>query len=189
MRGVFGPCDGNHTNNRRQNLALLHRHCHDLFHSPRCPFMTMARALKSHVRGKPVLSLSKGSHAWFGVARERSTAPATTTWAAHTISNSIECKADLTPMGFSRIMSSRLDRDQELGMNGKVRNHIKEHRLRHGLSQEELANAVGVSRQSINSIERGRYTPSLPLALRFAQLFGCATDELFQLEEEVKKWK
>ncbi|UCC64963.1 MAG: helix-turn-helix transcriptional regulator [Anaerolineae bacterium] len=74
-------------------------------------------------------------------------------------------------------------------MNGKVRNHIKEHRLRHGLSQEELANAAGVSRQSINSIERGRYTPSLPLALRFAQLFGCPTDELFELEEEIKTWK
>jgi putative transcriptional regulator len=74
-------------------------------------------------------------------------------------------------------------------MNGKVRNHIKKHRLRLGLSQEELANAVGVSRQSINSIERGRYTPSLPLALRFARLFGCATDELFELEEEVKTWK
>ncbi|MCW4055497.1 MAG: helix-turn-helix transcriptional regulator [Candidatus Bathyarchaeota archaeon] len=74
-------------------------------------------------------------------------------------------------------------------MNSKVRNHLKEYRLRHGLSQEELAKAVGVSRQSINSIERGRYTPSLPLALRFAQLFGCPTDELFKLEEEFKTWK
>lgn len=69
-------------------------------------------------------------------------------------------------------------------MGGKVRNHIREHRLRLGLSQGELANAVGISRQSINSIERGRYTPSLPLALRFARFFGRATDELFELEEE-----
>ncbi len=69
-------------------------------------------------------------------------------------------------------------------MNGKVRSHIKEHRLQRGLSQQELADAVGVSRQSINSIERGRYTPSLPLALRFARLFGCATEELFEIEEE-----
>jgi putative transcriptional regulator len=74
-------------------------------------------------------------------------------------------------------------------MSGKVRNHIKERRLRRGLSQEELARAVGVSRQSINSIERGRYIPSLPLALRFAQLFGCPTDELFELQEEFKTWK
>lgn len=69
-------------------------------------------------------------------------------------------------------------------MNGKVRSHIKEHRLRRGLSQQELADAVGVSRQSVNSIERGRYIPSLPLALRFARLFGCATEVLFELEEE-----
>jgi putative transcriptional regulator len=69
-------------------------------------------------------------------------------------------------------------------MGDRVRNHIKQHRLRRGLSQEELARAVGVSRQSINSIERGRYTPSLALALRFARLFGRSTDELFELQEE-----
>jgi DNA-binding XRE family transcriptional regulator len=68
-------------------------------------------------------------------------------------------------------------------MNNNVLNRIKEFRQHLGLSQEELAAAVGVSRQSINSIERGRYIPSLPLALRFAQLFGCSTDELFELEE------
>jgi putative transcriptional regulator len=70
-------------------------------------------------------------------------------------------------------------------MDEQVINHIKEHRLRHGLTQEELARAVGVSRQSINAIERKRYTPSLPLALRFAQVFDCSTDELFQLQEKV----
>lgn len=68
-------------------------------------------------------------------------------------------------------------------MSGAVRNRIREERLRHGLTQEELARSVGVSRQSINSIERGRYTPSLALALRFARAFDCATDELFELEE------
>jgi putative transcriptional regulator len=55
--------------------------------------------------------------------------------------------------------------------------------MRGGLTQEELGGAVGVSRQSINSIERGRYVPSLPLALRFAQVFNCLTDELFELQE------
>ena len=74
-------------------------------------------------------------------------------------------------------------------MDDRVRNHIKEHRLRRGLSQSELGRAVGVSRQSINSVERGRYTPSLPLALRFARLFGCPTDDLFELQEETKTWK
>ena len=52
-----------------------------------------------------------------------------------------------------------------------------------GLTQAELAAAVGVSRQSVNSIERGRYIPSLPLALRFARLFGRPVDDLFQLED------
>lgn len=69
-------------------------------------------------------------------------------------------------------------------MTDIVRNRIKEYRQQHGLSQEELGAAVGVSRQSINSIERNRYIPSLPLALRFAQLFECSTEELFELEEK-----
>ena len=67
-------------------------------------------------------------------------------------------------------------------MSERVRNRVKEHRVEGGMTQEALARAVGVSRQSINSIERGRYTPSLPLALRFARVFRCAVDELFELE-------
>jgi putative transcriptional regulator len=63
-----------------------------------------------------------------------------------------------------------------------VMNRLKEYRLEQNLTQDELAQAVGVSRQSINAIERGRYIPSLPLALKFARLFNCPTDELFQLE-------
>ncbi len=68
-------------------------------------------------------------------------------------------------------------------MGEEVLNFIRDYRLKRGLTQDDLAQAVGVSRQSINAIERGRYTPSLPLALRFAQFFGCRTDELFHLEE------
>ena len=68
-------------------------------------------------------------------------------------------------------------------MKDRIINQLKERRLKLGLTQEALAKAVGVSRQSINSIERGRYTPSLPLALRFAQVFNCPTDELFKLME------
>ena len=68
-------------------------------------------------------------------------------------------------------------------MDTKVTNLIKEYRQELGMSQEALAETVGVSRQSINSIERGRYVPSLSLALRFSQFFGCSTDELFQIEE------
>lgn len=68
-------------------------------------------------------------------------------------------------------------------MTERVRDRVRETREYHGLTQGELARAVGVSRQSINSIERGRYTPSLPLALKFARIFGCPVDELFWLEE------
>jgi putative transcriptional regulator len=61
---------------------------------------------------------------------------------------------------------------------------VKERRVERGWTQEELADAVGVSRQSINSIERNRYVPSLPLALTFARVFGCSTDEIFTLEKK-----
>ena len=48
-----------------------------------------------------------------------------------------------------------------------------------GLSQAELAEAVKVSRQTINSIEKGRYTPSLPLAIALARYFGQTVEEVF----------
>lgn len=50
------------------------------------------------------------------------------------------------------------------------------------LTQGQLAQALGVSRQTINSIERGRFEPSLPLALLTARYFGCSVEDLFQLE-------
>jgi len=68
-------------------------------------------------------------------------------------------------------------------MKDKVVNHVKAYRTRLGLTQEQLAGMVGVSRQTVISIERGRYTPSLPLALKLTSAFGCSADELFQLEE------
>jgi putative transcriptional regulator len=64
-----------------------------------------------------------------------------------------------------------------------IRNRVKELRTSCGYTQQQLADLVGVSRQSINSIERERYVPSLPLALMFARVFECATDEIFTLEE------
>jgi putative transcriptional regulator len=65
-----------------------------------------------------------------------------------------------------------------------IENRVKELRAQRGWTQQELADAVGVSRQSVNSIERHRYVPSLPLALTFARVFGCATDEIFTLVSE-----
>jgi len=69
-------------------------------------------------------------------------------------------------------------------MNLKVNNRVKEHRTGRSWTQQQLAEVVGVSRQSINSIERNRYVPSLPLALEFARVFKCTTDEVFSLEEK-----
>jgi putative transcriptional regulator len=66
----------------------------------------------------------------------------------------------------------------------RIRNRVKELRTAKEWTQQELADAVGVSRQSINSIERDRYVPSLLLALTFARVFGCSTDSIFTLESK-----
>jgi putative transcriptional regulator len=64
----------------------------------------------------------------------------------------------------------------------RIRNRVKELRTERGWTQQQLAEAVSVSRQSINSIERERYVPSLPLALTFARVFGCAMEKIFTQE-------
>lgn len=60
-------------------------------------------------------------------------------------------------------------------------NNVKELREKHNYSQEKLAELVEVSRQTINSIERGRYTPSLELALKFAKVFNKKVEDIFGL--------
>jgi putative transcriptional regulator len=69
-------------------------------------------------------------------------------------------------------------------MAPRIRNRVKELRTDRSWTQEQLAEAVGVSRQSINSIERDRYLPSLLLALTFARVFRCSTDAIFTLENK-----
>ena len=65
-----------------------------------------------------------------------------------------------------------------------MENHIAALRKQRRLSQEELAQAVGVSRQPITSLEVGKYTASLPLAFKLARYFGCSIEDLFLFEEE-----
>jgi putative transcriptional regulator len=60
---------------------------------------------------------------------------------------------------------------------------VKDLRERQGWTQQDLAEAVGVSRQSINSIERQRNVPSLSLALLFARVFRISIDQIFELEK------
>ncbi len=69
-------------------------------------------------------------------------------------------------------------------MPPSIRNRVRDLRTARGWTQQELADAVGVSRQSINSIECDRYIPSLPLALLFARVFGVPTDDIFTLEKK-----
>lgn len=61
---------------------------------------------------------------------------------------------------------------------------LRDYREREGLSQGGLAEAVGVTRQTINAIERGRYDPSLELALKLAEHFGCRVEDLFWLDRD-----
>jgi putative transcriptional regulator len=74
--------------------------------------------------------------------------------------------------------------ESRLYMTVDLSNRVKELRTSRGWTQEQLAKEVGVSRQSINSIERDRYVPSLLLALTFAKVFNCSTDQIFTLENK-----
>ena len=62
----------------------------------------------------------------------------------------------------------------------KVRNRIRELRLERGWSQQELADAVGASRQTINAIEQEKYSPSLELAFRLTRVFGADFEQVFR---------
>jgi len=61
------------------------------------------------------------------------------------------------------------------------KNALKERRMAEGLSQERLAQMAGVTRQTVISIESGRYVPSLPLALTLAGIFKCKVEDLVGL--------
>jgi putative transcriptional regulator len=65
-----------------------------------------------------------------------------------------------------------------------MRNRVREQRRQQGLSQAELAAALGVSRQTVISIENGRYLPSLPLAFAIARFFDQTVDKMFDPDEE-----
>lgn len=65
-----------------------------------------------------------------------------------------------------------------------IRNRIKEYRARHNMKQEELAKLVGVRRETIGNLEKGRYNPSLVLAWNIAQVFGVSIEEIFTVEPE-----
>ncbi len=63
-----------------------------------------------------------------------------------------------------------------------MKNSLKVERKKKKITQEQLADLVGVSRQSINAIERGKYTPSTSLALKISEIFNTTVNKLFELE-------
>ena len=64
-----------------------------------------------------------------------------------------------------------------------MKNTIKIERAKNDFTQEDLAKKLGVSRQTINSIEKGRYVPSTTLALKMSEVFSLSVNELFSLED------
>jgi putative transcriptional regulator len=64
-----------------------------------------------------------------------------------------------------------------------MRNHLRTLRQDRGMTQQALADALGVSRQTVHSIEVGKYDPSLPLAFKIARLLGLAIEQVFEPED------
>jgi len=68
-----------------------------------------------------------------------------------------------------------------------ITNRLKDLRKKHELSQEELADKLGISRQSIIALEHGKYMPSLPLAVSMCNLFDSAFEDVFEFEHQINK--
>ncbi len=66
-----------------------------------------------------------------------------------------------------------------------MKNKVKIYRKGHGLTQEQLAVIIGVSRQTIHSIEKGKFKPNIELAFKLSQHFHTSAEELFMLEENL----
>jgi putative transcriptional regulator len=66
----------------------------------------------------------------------------------------------------------------------RISNAVRRLRFEHGeMTQQELADRIGCTRQTVIMLEQGRYVPSLALALRIAQVFACRVDDIFRLED------
>ena len=81
-------------------------------------------------------------------------------------------------------MESQLDTNgREMSSLLSMRNDVRRLRTQRELSQQELASAMDVSRQTINSIEKERYTPSLPLAIALARYFDRSVEDVFHADD------
>ncbi len=68
-----------------------------------------------------------------------------------------------------------------------IRNKVQEFRLQAGMTQEQLAGTLNVTRQTIISLEKNRYVPSLEMGFRVARLFGKGVEEVFEYTDETRK--
>lgn len=69
-----------------------------------------------------------------------------------------------------------------MAISGKIYNTVAQHRLAKGVTQEVLADAVGVTRQTVIALEKGNYVPSVLLALRIAHYFNKPVEKIFYYE-------
>ena len=96
----------------------------------------------------------------------------------------MESKLDiLLPKEYNQDMESKLSVERRIII---VKNRLEELRKERGIKQEELAAALEVSRQTIGSLENGRYNPSIQLAFKLSKYFGLLIEDIFIYEEEPK---
>lgn len=86
-------------------------------------------------------------------------------------------------VGFD-IMKSRMESKLSVNREGYMKNRLEELRKQRGIKQEDLASALEVSRQTIGSLENGRYNPSIILAFKIARYFDMSIEDIFIYEEE-----
>ena len=97
------------------------------------------------------------------------------------ISSFMESTLDIS---FARCYTASMESKLSTKGGGEVKNRLEALRKERGIRQEELAKALSVSRQTIGSLENGRYNPSILLAFKLARYFGLSIEDIFLYEEE-----
>lgn len=96
----------------------------------------------------------------------------------------IKCKVSLTIQNVVKYTLRKVSFTNRGG--AAMKNLIRDKRLAVGMTQDELSFKLDVSRQTIISLEKGKYNPSITLAFKLSRLFNCSIEELFIYEEEEK---
>lgn len=94
------------------------------------------------------------------------------------------CKDNFTTFTIFNIICVKISLLPNGGLSMKVRNYIRDVRLKKGITQIKMAEDLQVTRQTINAIEKNKYNPSLELALKIIAYFNMPIEEIFILEED-----